>query len=159
MTIPDIDLSSRSLLASYPTYAEAQHTVDLLSDRGFPMAGVLIVGTDVRMVEVVTGRLTTGGAALAGASSGAWFGLLIGVIIGLGTPFILAPILWGLLWGAIFGAIFGAVGHAALRGTRDFSSSRRMVAGRYDVLVEPQLLLRAQQTAGIVPGGSPPLTA
>jgi hypothetical protein len=63
--------------------------VDTLSDREYPMAGVTIVGADVRLVEVVTGRLTTARAALAGAGSGAWFGLLIGVIISLGTSYVL----------------------------------------------------------------------
>jgi hypothetical protein len=156
MTIPDIDLSGHSLLASYDTYADAQYAVDALSDREFPMAGVTIVGADPRLVEVVTRRLTTPGAALAGAGTGAWFGLLIGVVISLGTPYLLGPLLWGLFWGAVFGAAFGAIGHAAWRGRRDFASTRQLVAGRYDVLVPRELLLRAQQTLNLPPASAPP---
>jgi hypothetical protein len=156
MTIPDIDLSGHSLLASYPRYVEAQLTVDTLSVREFPMAGVTIVGADPRLVEVVTRRLTTPRAALAGAGTGAWFGLLIGVVISLGTPYLLGPLLWGLFWGAVFGAAFGAIGHAAWRGTRDFASTRQLVAGRYDVLVPRELLMRAQQTLDMAPVRTPP---
>lgn len=154
MTIPDIDLSRHSILASYATYADAQRAVDTLSDREYPLEGVTIVGADVRLVEVVTGRLTTAHAALAGAGSGAWVGLLIGVIISLGTPYLLPPLLWGLLFGVVFGAIFGAVGHLAWRGTRDFASTRQVVANRYDVMVPNDQLLRAQQVLGTV-GGAP----
>lgn len=133
------------LLASFDNYPDAQQAVDTLSDRDFPVENVMIVGRDLSLVEVVTGRLTTPRAAAAGAGTGAWFGLLVGVIISLGTPYLLGPLLWGLVWGAIFGAIFGAVGHLAWRGTRDFSSTRRLEAGRFDVLVSPELVLHASE--------------
>ena len=69
---------ARQTVASYPTYAEAQRAVDSLSDAGFPVEFVEIVGYDLRQVERVTGRLTTATATGAGAASGAWFGLFIG---------------------------------------------------------------------------------
>jgi hypothetical protein len=159
MTIPDIDLSRHAVLGSYATYAEAQHAVDALSDQAYPVAGVIIMGADLRLVEVVTGRLTTARAALAGAGAGAWFGLLVGVVISLGTPYLLAPLLWGLLWGAIFGALLGATGHLAWRGIRDFASTRRLVASRYDVLVRNDQLVRAQQLLGVAGGPPPTATA
>ena len=55
-------------VGSYAAYAEAQRAVDLLSDRGFPLEGVGIVGRDVRLVERVTGRVTNARAAGAGAA-------------------------------------------------------------------------------------------
>src|SRR5918998_1203998 len=62
----------RYALGSYPDYAQAQAVVDHLSDAGFPVETVSIVGADLRLVERVTGRVTRGRAALAGALSTGW---------------------------------------------------------------------------------------
>ena len=69
------------VLREYTTYEEAQRLVDELSDAGFPVEHVRIVGHDFYSVEQVTGRLTKGRAALFGAGSGAWWGLLIGLLL------------------------------------------------------------------------------
>jgi hypothetical protein len=76
----------RRLIASYETYYEAQRAVDALSDSGFPVETVTIVGSDLRLVERVTGRLTIWRAALAGAVTGAWFGFLIGLVFWIVSP-------------------------------------------------------------------------
>lgn len=136
--IPDVDLTNRRVLASFADYSSAQRAVDTLSDRGFEVNNLSIVGSGLQMVESVVGRLTTGRAALAGAASGAWFGLFIGLIFGIATPYFLVPLLWGLVLGAVFGAVFGAMGHAAYRGQRDFASARTIIAQRYDVLVRAE---------------------
>ena len=139
----------REVIASYPDYADAQRVVDHLSDRSFPVEHLSIVGEELRTVERVTGRMTTGKAALAGAGSGAAFGALLGFLLGL---FTVAPLvtgfalaLYGLLLGAVLGAVFGAVGHAALGGRRDFSSVRGMTAGRYDVVCDAEHAARAAE--------------
>lgn len=67
-------------------YADAQRLVDRLSDSGFPVEHVQIVGTGLRTVKQVMRRMTTGKAALFGGGSGVWLGLLIGLIFGLLTP-------------------------------------------------------------------------
>ncbi|MCW2761245.1 MAG: hypothetical protein JWR85_1446 [Marmoricola sp.] len=129
-----------TLVASFPTYAEAQRLVDTMSDQGFPVEHVRIVGENLRTVEYVTGRLNLGKAALAGAASGAWFGLLIGLLLGLFTVgeswvwIMLVSLLLGVIWGATFGLI----GYWATRGERDFSSIQTMEAGRYDVYVDAE---------------------
>jgi hypothetical protein len=46
-------------VASYSSYEEAQTAVDRLSDDGFPVENLDIVGSGLRLVERVTGRLTT----------------------------------------------------------------------------------------------------
>ena len=69
-------------VATYPDYPAAQRAVDYLSDQSFPVEHTAIVGTDLRLVENVLGRLTIGRAALAGAGGGAWFGLFIGLLFG-----------------------------------------------------------------------------
>ncbi|MEP6852455.1 MAG: general stress protein [bacterium] len=130
----DIDLSNLKLVVSYREYASAQKFVDSLSDRGFDVSSVSIVGSGLLMVEKVVGRLTTARAAMAGAASGLWFGVFLGLLFGLATPYFWGPLLYGIVLGVIFGAVFGALGHAALRGTRDFASTRTVVAQQYDVL-------------------------
>ncbi|MCY7372864.1 MAG: hypothetical protein LH461_04080, partial [Spirochaetaceae bacterium] len=77
------DIPRGQVIGSYDTYVEAQRAVDYLSDQQFPVQHVSIVGSDLRMVENVLGRLTRGRAALAGAASGAWFGLFVGVLLSL----------------------------------------------------------------------------
>lgn len=126
----------RRLVGSYERYADAQRAVDTLSDRRFPVERVTIVGSDLRLVEQVTGRLTVLRAALAGAATGAWIGLLIGLVVSIVSPWDLSPILTGILFGLAFGAFWGAVAHAVTGGRRDFASVRTMEAARYEVLAE-----------------------
>src|SRR5215213_6931255 len=70
-------------VATYPDYASAQRAVDFLSDNHFPVERTAIVGTDLRLVEKVLGRVTVARAALNGAAGGAWFGLFIGLLFGI----------------------------------------------------------------------------
>ena len=70
-------------LATYDSYAEAQHTVDFLADKEFPVQDVMIVGTDLKQVERVRGRLTTGKVVVGGllAVLGFCAGFLLAVVI------------------------------------------------------------------------------
>ena len=138
--------AGRHSVASYATYPEAQQAVDYLSDSGFPVEHTDVVGSDLRLVEHVTGRLTNARAAMAGAGSGAWFGLFIGLLVGLFTtgPVWLGLVLGGLVIGALWGAVFGFVAHWATRGQRDFASVSGIVAGRYDLVVSPEHADRAR---------------
>lgn len=135
----------RQRLGSFSTYGEAQRLVDELSDGGFPVEALTIVGCDLRSVEQVTGRLTTARAAGLGAAAGAWWGLFVGFLLALFSTSILGPVLLGLLIGAVFGAVSGALGHAAMRGKRDFTSVQGLVADRYEVLVEEGEAAEAQR--------------
>ncbi len=76
----------KQTIARFSDYASAQAAVDRLSDAGFAVERVAIVGLDVRVVEQVLGRLTGGKAALRGAAVGAWFGVLLGLLFGLFAP-------------------------------------------------------------------------
>src|SRR6185312_1414634 len=122
-------------VASYPSYEDAQAAVDRLSDERFPVENLDIVGSGLRLVERVTGRLTNARAAAAGAASGAWFGLFIGLLVGLFTSghSFLAVAATGAALGVLWGAAFGYVAHASTKGQRDFSSVRGLVATHYDL--------------------------
>jgi hypothetical protein len=133
-------------VAPYTNYADAQRAVDYLSDQRFPVENTAIVGTDLRLVEKVLGRLTTARAALAGVAGGAWFGLFIGLLFGLFSTYNwFAVVATGLIVGAIWGAIFGAVAHAATRGRRDFTSQSTLQAHEYAVTVDPAHAEQARQ--------------
>ncbi|WP_212735340.1 general stress protein [Herbidospora galbida] len=153
---PAMPLADRRLLVSYDRYTAAQKTVDTLSDAGFPVQELAIVGTDLRTEEKVTGRLTNGRAALTWAVSGGVFGLVVGLFLGLfttTTTSFVALVLWSILWGAIAGAAFGFTSHLFQGGVRDFTSRNAIVAGRYDVLVTSGVWERAQT---ILQGGLAP---
>lgn len=126
------------LLGEFSTYEAAERVVDTLSDNGFPVERCHIVGTGLRTVEQVTGRLTSRGAAAAGAASGAWFGLLFGLLVGLfahGSAWI-AILLGSVLISAVWMGLFGFVAHRATRGRRDFQSTKGLEAEQYAVLVD-----------------------
>lgn len=125
-------------IGSYPTYAEAQRAVDYLSDQQFPVQQVTIVGVDLMQVERVTGRLTWPRVLAGGALTGAWLGLFIGLVLGFFSPSPWGSLIAGLLAGVFFGLITSGLQYAMARGTRDFSSTMQLVAGRYDVLCDPQ---------------------
>ena len=127
-------------VGSYDSYERAQAAVDYLSDEKFAVENVTIIGTDLRMIETVTGRLTVGRAIAAGAAGGAWWGLFVGLLLGIfsadGGQWV-GSVLTGLLAGVVFGAVFGWIGYTATRGRRDFTSTSKIVASRYDVMCNP----------------------
>jgi len=125
-------------IGSYPTYAAAQKAVDYLSDQAFPVQQVTIVGVDLMQVERVTGRLTWPKVLGGGVLTGAWLGIFIGLVLGFFSPNPWSALVTGVVAGVIFGLITSAVPYAMARGTRDFSSTMQLVAGRYDVLCDPQ---------------------
>lgn len=129
-----------AVLAEFGDYQLAQGLVDRLSDARFPVERVRIVGLGITSVEQVTGRMTKGKAAWAGAAGGAWVGLLIGFLFGLFTP--------GMIWvnvllgsvciAAVWGAILGFVAHWGTGGRRDFKSVKSFEAERYAVMVDAE---------------------
>jgi hypothetical protein len=127
-------------VGSYDSYEQAQAAVDFLSDQKFPVENVTIIGSDLRQVERVTGRLTWGRVLAAGAAGGAWWGLFVGLLLGI---FAVEPggwigsILTGLLIGLLFGMLFAAIGYSASRGRRDFTSTSAVIAARYDLMCNP----------------------
>lgn len=135
------------VLGTYDTYAEAQTVVDRLAKADFAVASVSIVGNDLKTVERVTRKLSWNRAALEGAISGAWFGVFVGLL------FTLFPsqsgVQWGLfvaaiLIGAAAGLLFRLAGYAFSRRSRDFDSTRQMLAANYQVIVASGRLAAAQ---------------
>jgi len=142
-------------LGVYEKYDEAQRAVDYLSDHEFPVQNCMIVGTDLKQVERVTGRLTTGRVAMGGALSGVWLGLFVGLIFAIfGTGNIFAMVLSTALFGALFGLVWAVIGYVATRGRRDFTSVSRVVATRYEVLVEHKHAQAGRDLLASMPGAT-----
>jgi hypothetical protein len=132
-------------VARYADYASAQRAVDFLSDNGFPVERTAIIGTNLRLVETVLGRLTIGRAAMAGAASGAWFGLFIGFLFTLfSSSAWWAVLLSAIIIGAVWGAVFGAIAHGLTGGRRDFTSRSTLQAGEYAVSVDAEVAEEAR---------------
>ena len=143
-------------LGVYDEYDAAQRAVDHLADRDFPVQECMIVGTDLKQVERVTGRLTTGRVALGGGLSGLWLGLFVGLVLSLfGTGETLSIVASTAVFGVLFGLIWALVGYAAARGRRDFTSVSQVVATKYEVLVEHKHAARGRELLADLPGGLP----
>ncbi len=155
------DPSNDPVLSTYDKYADAQAAVDKLSDNKFPVQKVAIVGVDLKMVEQVMGRLSWGRAAAGGLMTGAWFGLLLGLFVSIFARSedmsSSTLILLGLVYGAGFGIIFGLVSYWLTGGKRDFVSRSQIVATRYDVHVDAEVLADAKKILGLVTAWPPPL--
>jgi hypothetical protein len=146
---------ARRTIRTTTSYEEAERVVDWLSDHGFPVTGVTIMGSGLRYVEQVAGRLTTGRAALAGAGQGAWIGLFISVLFSLffslssGDYFGL--LLYGIVAGALFGALWVGLFHYLQRGRRDFSSVAQTRADQYEVQVDERVADEAEKLLAQMP--------
>ena len=125
-------------LGVYDDYLGAQTAVDYLSDHEFPVQNCMIVGTDLKQIERVTGRLTWNRVALGGILSGLWLGIFVGLVFTLFSTSKNAGsmLLSTMLFGAVFGLVWALAGYAATRGRRDFTSVSQVVATRYEVLCE-----------------------
>lgn len=142
------------VVGTFETYIGAQEAVEVIARADFPVNKLSIVGSDLKTVERVTGKLTWGRVALAGAASGAWLGIFFGLLLVLFSPttsfaFILAAVLLG----AGFGMLFGIVSYAINRRRRDFTSMTQVLASSYQVIVDPELANRARNL--IAPDAAP----
>ncbi len=136
------------VLGTYETYLEAQAIVDHLAKADFPVSQLSIVGNDLKSVERVTRKLTWSRAAVEGALSGAWFGLFLGLLFSFISPALTTGLfVAAILIGAAFGMFFRLVTYAINRRSRDFDSTKQVLASSYQILVPAELIARAQQIA------------
>jgi hypothetical protein len=152
-----LDLDYPMSLGVYDQYAKAQQVVDYFADQEFPVQNVEIVGTELRSIERVTGRLTRGKIAAAGALSGLWIGLFVGIAFSLFSDRNQVGFLFTTpLLGAVFGLVWSQLGYstATRHGTRDFASIQQVVATKYEVLVEHKHAARAHELIATMPSAA-----
>jgi hypothetical protein len=137
--LPAIAPGPRPTIASYTGYAEAESAVEWLVEHGFPVQRGAIVGTGLRSVEQLSGRMSARRAALLGIGPGILIGALVALVAGIfpwdsGSG---GNLLSAVGIGALLGAVSGALLHMALSGgRRDFASTTRIEAERYDLQVD-----------------------
>jgi hypothetical protein len=153
--LPRIALEYPLSLAVFEKYEDAQRAVDTLSDQQFPVENVLIVGTDLKQMERVTGRLTRGRVAVGGLLSGIWLGLFVGLVFSLFETAAQPIVIIGstMVYGAVFGLVWALIGYQLTGGHRDFTSVSQVVATKYEVLCEHKVAEQGRQIlreAGII---------
>ncbi|MHC5610973.1 MAG: general stress protein [Nostoc sp.] len=118
---------THTVVANFPSHAEAERVVLELQKSGFDMQKLSIIGKDYQTTEHVRGFLTWKDTAKAGAAGGGYWGSfvggLFGILAGAGVLFIpgVAPIIIagpiaGIFAGWLEGTLVGAAGAAALGG-------------------------------------------
>jgi len=145
-----LNLADPRSVAVYDTYEDAQKAVDYLADHQFPVERLAIVGTDLKSIERVTGRLTWGKVLLSGTAGGVMWGLALAVLLWIFVPGHSLPsyLVWGLLFGVLYGVLAAAVQYAMTRGQRDFSSAKAVIATHYEVLGESDVFQKARSLLG-----------
>ncbi len=138
----------------FDTYVGAQKAVDYLADQKFPVENLAIVGTNLRLVERVTGRRTWGTVLLQGVFSGISTGLMIALLMWLFLPTtnVGALLLTALAIGIAVSVIFAAIAYALSGGKRDFDSVAKTVATTYEVLCEHKVAAQARELLQNLPG-------
>lgn len=131
----------------YDTYADAQQAVDVLADQDFPVSNLVIVGTDLKLLERVTGKKTWGTVLLQGAMSGISTGLLVGLLFLFFSPpgNFFGLLLTALVIGIVIGVVFAVIGYAMAAGKRDFNSVQQTVPSKYELLCEHKVAQQARE--------------
>lgn len=123
-------------VATFATLADVQDALAHLAD-DVPIDRTTIVGTDLRLVELVEGRMSRARAAGYGTGSGAWLGALVAAFAAIFSAHSFAAVMsmlfGGIMLGAAFGAVFGLVAYA-FAGPRDgITGNLSLVASRYEL--------------------------
>lgn len=130
----------------YDTYADAQKAVDQLAEGDFPVNNLAIVGTDLRLVERVTGRRTWGTVLTQGLMSGLSTGFIVAIVMMILQPSqsFFAQLITALLIGMVIGLMFSVLGYVMNRGQRDFTSVSQTIATKYELLCEHKVAAQAR---------------
>lgn len=130
------DLEYPRSLGVYSTYQEVQSVVDTLADKQFPVQSTLIVGTDLKLMERVTGRRTWPKVITQGALSGLWMGLFLGLLLMLLSPGSFGIVISSVVLGIVFFTVSAVISYAMTGGKRDFTSMTSTIPMQYELLVE-----------------------
>ncbi|WP_316669841.1 general stress protein, partial [uncultured Propionibacterium sp.] len=149
-----LQLRSPSSIAVYDSYEDAQHAVDYLADRSFPVQFLSIVGTDLKSVERITGGLSWSRVLAGAAMNGLVWGIMAALLFYFFVPNVsVALVFLGAIVVFVLANMFtSAISYAMTGGRRDFTSSSQIVATRYEVLGENEVAGQARQ---LLAGGRP----
>lgn len=136
-------------VATFAEYDRAQKTVSALVAADIPAREIAIVGSNLRSIERVTGRLGWAVAARTGALNGILIGIFFAAIVVIGTPEAPVQLFAGVLFvGIAFGMLLSIVSYSFVRRRRDYASVIQVVADHYDVTVSATSVHKARQALG-----------
>ncbi len=137
------------MIASLDTYEAARAVVDGLAKQDFPVSTVSILGSHLRTVERVTGRMSFGKAALGAVGTGVMLGLFVGLLVLIVTPGVAIETLVAILPVAIgFSVLWSVIGYALNPQRRQFTSVMQVVATHFDVVVPREHAAKARNLLG-----------
>jgi hypothetical protein len=146
-------------LASFTNYNDAANYVETMINNDFPARMVSIVGTDLKTIETIKGKLGYGRVSLSGALTGSWLGMFIGLVFGstgAGTEAVLLTnVLAGIVIGAGIGMLINIVRFSMSKNRRGFVSGQSVVAKKYEVVVPSEQLAHAKKAISKVSPKSP----
>ncbi|WP_040164992.1 general stress protein [Microbacterium gorillae] len=155
MTPPNGKLEVGERVASFADYTGAQKAVSKLIESNVPARDIAIVGTGLRSIEKVTGKLGYAAAARSGAINGVLLGLLLSMFWVLGVPDAPIQLFLGImLVGIALGMLLSIISYMIIRRRRDFASVMQVIADHYDVTVQASSIHRAREVLGTAPVGS-----
>jgi hypothetical protein len=135
-------------VGSFNNYAAAVDCVDQLIRHDFPAPMVAIVGSDLRTVERVKGKLSYGRVAIQGLITGSWLGLIVSFFVPTGTTTAAGSgvsSLAAIVIGAGIGMLVNIVRFSVTRKRHEFTSGSAVVAASYDVVVPHPLADQAKK--------------
>lgn len=140
-----------TVVASFSSYEQAREAVDTLARReGFSLQQISIVGSDLKSVERVIGRMSAARAAMSGAVTGTMMGLFVTLMWLLIYPEAgFSSILGVFLLAIAFGTIWSLLAYALSPRKREFTSMMQLTASRFDLLVPNALAAQAAQVLGV----------
>lgn len=149
-------LPEGTVVASFATYETARAAVDTLArHEGFTLQQISIIGSDLKSVERVIGRMNAARAALSGAITGTMMGVFVALMWLLVYPQAdLRSILGVFLLAIAFGTIWSLLAYSMSPRKREFTSMMQVTASRFDLLVPNELAAEAARVLG-VSGGQP----
>ena len=141
-------LPDGEVLAHFTNYREAVKAVEQLVENGFPPRLISIIGSDLKTVETLKGKLGFGRVALSGAVTGSWIGLFLGLLFGATSAteqVVVTNLSAGIVIGAGVGMLFNVIRFSMTPNKRSFISGQSVVAKKYDVVVPMSQLADAKK--------------
>ena len=130
------DVPAGEVVATFGDYVRAQKAVSTLVAGDVPARDITIVGTGLRSVERVTGKLGWGSAARTGSINGTLLGVFFAAIVAIGMPDAPLQLFAGvLLMGIAFGMLMSLLSYSFVRRRRDYASFTQVLAEQYEVTV------------------------
>lgn len=139
-------------LAEFNDYRAAVSYVEKMIENEFPPKFVSIVGTDLRTVESIKGKLGYGRVAFSGMLTGSWLGMFFGLLFGTSgasEQVLLTNVAAGIVIGAGIGMLLNVIRFSLTKNRRAFISGQQVIAKKYEVVVPVDQLELAKKAAAV----------